>query len=657
MRGRRFINLLSGSGVEVAPPVERTAFSADPALSGGDTNVNVNFRGIYTLSDFMGAEFRVCIAPGDSGALTSNHVALGRWDGDAAQPNATSALIETMFDGTPGFVNATEMQWSDWTPSGVMSGQPAGTQVVVSFNTGGAGQASTAYAAAPVNSVNFFKASTDAWQDEDVTGYSGVSFNFGVVAIETRGGNPPPVPPADYIPMTFNDPIFARNSTAAVPRVILAGGSVSYWSIEEYTESQAAAFIFQDNTQGSFLAGLSRETVRMGGNTTIQYAYVEAIGEPGGHADTIQVYSPGTRGKTINIRNTYVKGHNTDATAGFFCSDDWGGAVNFENVVFDGAPYGCRVDASPGCRIELTFKNVYFIEGSFGFGDFIFQEVGTGTIAILEWDNVRYATVVDGVVVPGALIPQPAFTPANLTPVFWAEPARGNLFQSNAGTTPATANNDVVGFLPDFSGNAKNYTSTADNTTRPTLQGVGAKPCIRFDGVDDLLRRTESLGLLAAPGYTVALAIKGNAPAADARMFAEGNSATNNTLFVPAQSGNPTATNANVLYRNDAGVQLVNPASMLNAGVFNGGDFVLIITGDGSFVRSYVNGVAGASTGWVPSGVFTLNRSCIGALLRAAASNWFAFDLYGIVAIKRVITAPERAALTSYMGNLAGLSL
>ena len=257
----------------------------------------------------------------------------------------------------------------------------------------------------------------------------------------------------------------------------------------------------------------------------------------------------------------------------------------------------------------------------------------------------------------GSLSKRPPFTPLDLEPALWLEPAQGGLFQSTAGTTAASANSDVVGYLPDFSGNAKHYTSEADNTTRPTLQGVGTKPCLRFDGVNDLLRRTESLGLLAGGAYTLAFAFKSNSPAVDARFFTEGNSASNNTLFIPLQAHNPTATTSSALYRNDAGTQLVSPSSMANTNVFNNTDKVFILTDDGAFIRSYVNGAAGASTGWTPSGAFTLDRSTIGALLRAASGNWWAGDFYGMVAIKRVLTDAERASLRTYMGNLAGLSL
>ena len=255
------------------------------------------------------------------------------------------------------------------------------------------------------------------------------------------------------------------------------------------------------------------------------------------------------------------------------------------------------------------------------------------------------------------VISPPIFTPNAINAALWLEPARGGLFQSNAGTTAASANSDVVGYITDLSGNAKHYTSEADNTTRPTLQGVGTKPCLRFDGSNDFLMRTESLGLLAGGAYTLAFAFKSNSPAVDARFFTEGNSASNNTLFIPLQAHNPTATTSSSLYRNDAGTQLVSPSSMANTNVFNNADKVFILTDDGTFIRSYVNGSAGASTGWTPSGAFTLDRSSIGCLLRATSGNWWAGDIYGIVAIKRVVTDAERASITTYMGNLAGLSI
>ena len=63
-----------------------------------------------------------------------------------------------------------------------------------------------------------------------------------------------------------------------------------------------------------------------------------------------------------------------------------------------------------------------------------------------------------------------SFTPSNITPRLWIQVNRGGLFQNNDGTTPATSNGDVVGYLPDFSGNGNTYTSVINvNKTRISL--------------------------------------------------------------------------------------------------------------------------------------------------------------------------------------------
>lgn len=395
-----------------APPDPFSAFTADPAPTGSNANVNCNFRLVATLDDYMGPEFRIGILPGTDNALTCNHVAAGKWDGNPSAPDATTALIEAMYGGTPGFAGAIAadgIKWSDWTSSGAMTGMPAGTQVVASFNTGAAGQADTAYVASPVNSVSYFKADTSGWQDKNVTGYSGTGFNFGLAVIQSRGGSAPPNPPVDYIPLTYDAAIFSRNTVSAYTVTLPTGKNLVYRTIEEYVGSLAATV---NCTNGSaevkFVSVKSRECIRIGsaGDFTIQYCFLEAIGQDDDHADTIQIFSSGARGGAVNVLNSYVKAHDIAATAGMFVADNWGGTINYEYVVFDGGPFGLKVSADDTCTIILNLKDVYFI-GPFVTNPFVFQENGTGDIQITQWENVRWATIVDGEIVPGDLIPQP----------------------------------------------------------------------------------------------------------------------------------------------------------------------------------------------------------------------------------------------------------
>lgn len=389
-----------------------SAFAANPALDGSNANNNCNFRHIVTLEHDMGAEFRVAIAPGNTNALSSNHVGLGKWGGEETLPWFDGAPIEALFSGVPGFTNQTALVWSDWMPSGALEGKRAGSRLLLSCNTGGAGQSDMAYKADPLNTIAFFKSSATAeWDVQEPTGFSGTAFNFGAAAIETRGVQHYPAPADDYIPTSYTDGIFSSNDVGANPVTIPSGRTLVRRSLEEYAATLAASVLCTNgSTDVRYVAVKSRECVRIGssGDFTLQYCYLEAIGQDDDHADTIQIYSIGARGGTVNVLNSYIKAHTIAATAGFFCADNWGGTINFSHVVFDGGPFGLKVTADDTCTINLSLENVYFV-GPFGTNPYVFQENATGQINIAKWDNVRYATIVGGVLVPGDLIPQPPF--------------------------------------------------------------------------------------------------------------------------------------------------------------------------------------------------------------------------------------------------------
>ena len=79
----------------------------------------------------------------------------------------------------------------------------------------------------------------------------------------------------------------------------------------------------------------SREGVRIGGsgNVTIEKSWIEATGQSGDHADSIQAYAPGSKG-TVTIKNSTIVAHNNDATAGLFVADNYTGTFVLENVIF-----------------------------------------------------------------------------------------------------------------------------------------------------------------------------------------------------------------------------------------------------------------------------------------------------------------------------------
>ncbi|WP_416193388.1 Ig-like domain-containing protein [Nitrobacter sp. TKz-YC01] len=204
------------------------------------------------------------------------------------------------------------------------------------------------------------------------------------------------------IPLSWNDPMFS-SVTSSGSVTLKNGGTLSDRSI---TDTGSAASVVG---LGSFtLDGVrinSAEGVRIGGggDIVINNSYIETTGKPGDHADGIQAYAPGSTGN-VTITNTTIVSHNSNATAGMFVADDYNGTFTFNNVVFQGGPFGLRLNADDK-DLSVALKDVYFV-GPFQYDPILFQEVNAD-INITQWDNVRYATIVNGELVPGALISPP----------------------------------------------------------------------------------------------------------------------------------------------------------------------------------------------------------------------------------------------------------
>ena len=181
------------------------------------------------------------------------------------------------------------------------------------------------------------------------------------------------------------------------------GGSLSYASI---TQDGPIASVVGD---GSFTLDHVRinsdEGVRVGGSGSmnISNSFIETTGLSGDHADGLQAYDPGGTGD-ITITNTTIVSHNDNATAGIWIADSYSGSLTLDNVVFEGGPYGLRI-AADASDIYVSLTNVYFVE-PFAYGPFLFQDVNAH-IHITHWENVHYATIVNGELVPGALIQPP----------------------------------------------------------------------------------------------------------------------------------------------------------------------------------------------------------------------------------------------------------
>ena len=226
---------------------------------------------------------------------------------------------------------------------------------------------------------------------------------------------PAPIPAPDpvaepvassTIPLTYTALQFSGNAVAS-STTVASGGTIKNKTITD--TGQTASIVTRGSAAIDNVRIKSREGVRVGGGgtVTIQNSYIEVNGAGDDHADGLQAYSPGSKG-VITVRNSTFKTGTTAVNAGFFIADNWTGTIDFDNVVIWGGPYGLKIHPDVGGDNIIKFKNV-FVVGPFTWGGLWVDErtIGGHKNIIQQWENVREATIVDGKLVPGKLIPKP----------------------------------------------------------------------------------------------------------------------------------------------------------------------------------------------------------------------------------------------------------
>lgn len=401
-----------GEGSAPTPPV--TMFTANPALNADDHNAGTCFRVVVTLTQDLQDYVRVSIQPGTVDALSIKHASIGKYvTAQPLYPNMAAAPIELTFGGGSGFAGATATKVSDWIDVRSITAV-AGDKLIIDYDVANLGAAfsSQRYNNAAVNATTFFHAG-EYWNVADCSaeGFTKLTtFNYGIALVETRNGMDPGI--SLPIPLTFNDPMFTSMTPGTNPISLILDQDLTHTSIVEASGSPSVTCL--GNNELTYCRVDSRECIRITDkDVLLDHCYLESTGVGADHADTIQAYSPSTRGGTISIKNTNVRSHLIAATAGIFFADNWGGSIVAQDVIIEGGPSGWLVHADVVSQINLSLKNVYFI-GPFGDTGAPFDFIDTATGAahtILQWDNVRYATHGSSGIILGDLIPQPASTP------------------------------------------------------------------------------------------------------------------------------------------------------------------------------------------------------------------------------------------------------
>lgn len=257
----------------------------------------------------------------------------------------------------------------------------------------------------------------------------------------------------------------------------------------------------------------------------------------------------------------------------------------------------------------------------------------------------------------------PGFSPSSLSPAAWWEAATSTMYKSNAGSGAApTANGDVIGYVTDLSGNGFDLTSVADDSTRPTLNGVGVHPYFTFDAATQYLKRGAALDLYnAAGGFSMFFAVKAHGNYLSRSLYSEGKNASN-PLLSYLQNDGTTSTTGTCFWRDNSGTIIVNLATdfaITNAYPSPATDTVVGMTYDGSTsILGYVNQSQVGSFTLTRGTISGLTQTALGVLWRTSTTGYFGDRIYAGVIVKgSVLSSGNRTSLITYLGNLAGLTI
>jgi hypothetical protein len=227
------------------------------------------------------------------------------------------------------------------------------------------------------------------------------------------------VPVVGSIPLSKTDPRFAANTNGST------GGTKSGTFTNQNFDNSPG---YSNGNQVFFTGGTLnlnkcvidwREGPRLGGNVTVDECFIHVIGFGQDHADGFQGYLAGNTNFTL--KNSCIRGHSDPeaqsiygsvaiGTTGIFWADASSGSVTLQNVIIWGGARGIAIYADSGVTTRVSFDHVYFVPSPNGSGwpfyDYDIRGVG-GTLVVDKWDEVRAATIVNGVLVPGALLPRP----------------------------------------------------------------------------------------------------------------------------------------------------------------------------------------------------------------------------------------------------------
>lgn len=227
------------------------------------------------------------------------------------------------------------------------------------------------------------------------------------------------------IPMTFNDSIFASNVPGQVFSNPITQGPSGTISNQDWNETPGYASGDQcwtwlggnlnmnqcrvDWREGPRLAGAS-------GTFHVDQCYINCVGKGTDHADAFQGFVQ--TGGTFLLTNSHIRaytpqegldkyGAGTVGSTCFFWADASQGLIQVQNTIIHGGDRMFTVNADAGTTTHINFDHVYFVVEPGYPETWLFSATTGGTLVVDQWNEVRQASIVNGVIVPGTPIASP----------------------------------------------------------------------------------------------------------------------------------------------------------------------------------------------------------------------------------------------------------
>lgn len=243
-----------------------------------------------------------------------------------------------------------------------------------------------------------------------------------------------------------------------------------------------------------------------------------------------------------------------------------------------------------------------------------------------------------------------AFEPSDIAGLsLWLDATTG-LFDATSGGNPVTTDASSVARWEDQSGNSRHITQTT-LASQPILKTAiqNGKNIIRFDGTNDILRRTGAF-VHAQGAATIFVVVSANSGASD-RLVVEGRATSTNPLYMPIISAN--ATLFQVLYRLDNGTIPLNNPSFGTA--FNGTGFKLVCALDsGTNFAGFINKVTTNNQNY-SRGTVTLDTFAIGGWATTIERDFFPGDVAEVVIYNTALGTSDRQSVENYLYSKWGI--